>query len=345
MSVLGRLLPVLLLGALLCGAGPAFAYDSIETCVQDALLAADNATTVGQLRENCRKILAPPIDNAPVGASGQAALPDVSMVERRAAVEKHTADLPYTLTPHRLNYLLPWVYNRHPNGEVFRDGEFAGGGAGGLDRVEVKFQLSLKYKLADNILGRNADFYVGYTNLSYWQAYNSRLSSPFRDTNHEPEAWLQFATDWRLGGGVRARVVQVGVWHHSNGRGEPLSRSWNRLYANLVLERGRLLVALKPWYRFPEKAEDDNNPDIDRFYGYGELDAVYRLGKQQHLAVTWRNNLRRENKGAVQVGWTFPLRKKLVGYVQYFNGYGQTLIDYNHSASTLGVGIALSDIL
>lgn len=44
-------------------------------------------------------------------------------------------------------------------------------------------------------------------------------------------------------------------------------------------------------------------------------------------------------KGAVQLGWAFPLAEHLHGYVQYFSGYGYTLIDYNDFQRVLGLGV------
>lgn len=59
-----------------------------------------------------------------------------------------------------------------------------------LDRLEGKLQLSFKTKLAQHVLGSSTDLWFGYTQQSYWQFANSRYSSPFRETNYEPEAIL-----------------------------------------------------------------------------------------------------------------------------------------------------------
>jgi len=64
--------------------------------------------------------------------------------------------------------------------------------------------------------------------------------------------------------------------------------------------------------------------------------------------VEVRNNIGSgagQARGAIQVDFTFPLWGRVRGYAQVFNGYGQSLIDYNHNVTSAGVGFLLSDIL
>jgi phospholipase A1 len=58
-----------------------------------------------------------------------------------------------------------------------------------------------------------------------------------------------------------------------------------------------------------------------------------------------RNNLRDNNRGAVELTWSYPIIGTLRVYTQYFNGYGESLIDYNHHNQRIGIGIALNDLL
>ena len=162
---------------------------------------------------------------------------------------------------------------------------------------------------------------------------------------------LSFTNDGELWG-FKNSVIRTGFVHQSNGQYGSRSRSWNRVYFNMAFERGNFAFAIKPWYRLPEEEKDsandpsgDDNPDIDKYMGYGEFGAGYKWNK--HLfSMLLRNNLRSSgNKGAVQLDWTFPLTRRIKGYVQYFNGYGESLIDYNASVNRLGVGIVLTDAL
>jgi len=290
-------------------------------------------------------VTAPPV-LADEGVTPGPAVPNgLSSLEQRLEHERKALDNPFVIIPHKPNYLLPYSYNATPNGDPFDASK------GEVDRHEVKFQFSFKLPLVRDIFHDNGELFFAYTNLSFWQAYNKDVSSPFRETNHEPELFLAVDNDWRIFGLTNTRNL-LGVVHQSNGQSGSLSRSWNRVYATITLSRGNFAMALKPWWRIPEgdktspdDPDGDDNPDIHRYLGYGELYLFYKVGRQT-FGVVARNNLRdHHNRGAVQCDWTFPISDKLKGYVQFFNGYGESLIDYNASTSRIGVGIVLTDWL
>ncbi|MDX1627002.1 MAG: phospholipase A, partial [Wenzhouxiangellaceae bacterium] len=206
-----------------------------------------------------------------------------------------------------------------------------------LDSVEVKFQVSLKTKLFDDPIANNGDLWFGYTQQSNWQAYNTIESEPFRETNYAPEIW----STWRTGlsfGGWTWRFVNLGFVHQSNGRSEPRSRSWNRVYANFGFERGPWQVYVRPWVRVEEGSGDDN-PDIEDYFGHGDLRVRWHRGS--HDFEVMARAVPGERRGAVQFDWHYPLFGDLKAYLQLFHGYGETLIDYNHRQSTIGIGVSL----
>ena len=262
-----------------------------------------------------------------------------SKLRMEDAVESNN---PFGVVPHRPNYLLPYSYNTRPNQDAFRSQ--AKGQR--LQRGETKFQISFRLPLWKNILGRDIRFYAAYTQLSFWQAYNSQASSPFRESNYEPEAILAFLTHRDILG-LDNRAIFLGAAHQSNGLGTANgSRSWNRLYAEFILNRGNLVLSLKPWWRIPEPASSDNNPDIAKYLGYGELRGRYKLNSQV-ASLLFRNNFRGSgaNKGAIELGWSGPLVRQLRWYIQYFNGYGESLIDYNHADQRVGAGVLFGEWL
>ncbi|TAM64574.1 MAG: phospholipase [Rhodanobacter sp.] len=212
-----------------------------------------------------------------------------------------------------------------------------------LDNTEAKFQLSLKSKVWQGVFGGSGDLWVGYTQSSRWQVYNTKLSRPFRETNYEPEAMLVFGTHYELFG-WSGRLLGIGVDHQSNGRSNPLSRSWNRVIADIGFERDGWTVMFRPWWRIPESRRTDNNPDISNYMGRGEVQLIHEWHGQE-FGMLLRHSLRggSNSHGAAQFTWSFPLAGNVRGYMEVFKGYGESLIDYNHDATYVGIGISLLD--
>lgn len=240
------------------------------------------------------------------------------------------------VTFHRSNYALVLSYNAFPNPAPLQavDPDKT------LVKPEVTFQLSFKARLWRDIFGQDLTLWAAYTQRSFWQLYNFDDSSPFRDTNYEPELLLTLGTRLDLLG-LNLRFVQAGINHQSNGQSEPLSRSWNRIVANIGLERGRFSLLLKGWVRVPDA--DDDNPGMTHYLGCGEIRGFCFIGKHR-LGVMLRDNLNfRENRGAVQLEWSFPMFAMVAGYVQYFLGYGESMLDYDHKVHRIGIGFILAD--
>lgn len=212
-----------------------------------------------------------------------------------------------------------------------------------LDSLEMKYQLSLKTKAFENLFGNNGDVWLGYTQSSRWQMYNGDESRPFRETNYEPEASLMFRTNYEMFG-LNGRLLGVTFNHQSNGRSDPWSRSWNRVMLNVGFERENFALMIRPWYRIEEDKKDDNNPDIEDYIGRGDLTAFYRY-KNQDFSLMLRHSLKGgdDSRGAAQFDWNFPISGHLRGKFQLFHGYGESLIDYNHKATYVGLGVSLLD--
>ena len=132
--------------------------------------------------------------------------------------------------------------------------------------------------------------------------------------------------------------VNFGYVHQSNGGDLSKSRSWDRLFIEGVYAYDNFVFGLKTWYRIKEDASKDDNPDILDYMGYGELSMGY-LFNQHLFTLTLRNNLKSDNKGAIILDYSYPIYKSLYLYVQYFSGYGESLIDYNRSIDRIGVGL------
>ena len=318
----------------------------------DAANATDCATIVpDQERLQCYDAAAGP--STPSGttkASGEVSPDDheqpPSALARRWELEAAARHGAFVMSAFRPNYILPLTYNSNPNQDPARPGApiVPGTSSREIEPVEMKFQISVKVKAWEHMFHKDLDLWLAYTQLAFWQAYNSKASAPFRETNYEPEAVFSLRTNYSIFG-LNGRVITLELDHQSNGRSEPLSRSWNRVIGGTLLERGNLALWIRAWYRIPESADQDDNPDILDYMGHGDVVVAYKHGAQTY-SLMLRNNLRKDNnRGAVQLDWSFPMTESLRGYVQYFNGYGESLIDYNHSSNRLGVGLMLTDWL
>jgi phospholipase A1 len=220
-----------------------------------------------------------------------------------------------------------------------------------FDHIEAKFQVSLKYVAVEDFFFRDLDLQFAFTATSWWQSYNSDISAPFRETNYEPELIFNYHNPWSILG-IDVGNSFLSLNHQSNGQSGTLSRSWNRLIAGIAFTVDNVAWGITTWYRFPEEAKidlasprGDDNPDIEKYMGYGEIGALWQITEGHNLDIMLRNNFRSDNKGAIQLGWSFPFSKHLRGYIEYFNGYGESLIYYDQSVERIGIGVKLTDWL
>ena len=137
----------------------------------------------------------------------------------------------FAITPYRTNYFLPVTWRRNPNYQAY---EALGQGPRGLDDIEAKFQLSAQALLWPAARGPLQP--LGRLHLQgYWQVYAGDISSPFRETDYEPE--LIAVWPIQAGFGASDQGAALSLNHQSNGRTEPLSRSWNRIIGRLPSTR------------------------------------------------------------------------------------------------------------
>ncbi|MDA9556051.1 phospholipase A [Vibrio sp.] len=321
--------------ALILSSFSSLSYSSpYNDCLLKNMKNSNDDITIEQLRAQCEQV------------ANLQAEPKKTLAEQRLLNEKENAFNPFIITPHQMNYILPITLTDSINRQPYNDYTEWGGG---LQKEEAKFQMSFKVPLTfGDTFVKNDGFYLGMTLKSWWQVYSKDISSPFRETNYKPEIFYQaplFSTKKgaKMWGGL-------GLEHESNGRQQGLSRSWNRIYAFIGYEKDNYFIYFKPWHRieedskdYPLSSEGDDNPDIIDYFGHYELKGIYKHEKLQY-SVLLRENFA-THKGYIESGVTFPLWGRLRGYVQYTSGYGESLIDYNHSQQTIGVGLALTDNL
>ncbi len=235
----------------------------------------------------------------------------------------------------------------------------------------TKFQVSLKYQLfaaggdVDRAAPWASDLFVAYSQTSFWDIGGD--SSPFFDSSYRPEFLYQLGprdvreVDWLPG--VTRFDLQAGLRHESNGRDGPESRSLNIAYVSPIITFGddggdnvrgdandaasgsAFFVAVAPrlWMYL---TDNDDNPDIYQYRGYGDLRVVagWRGGFQAAFTARLGNDF---DKGALQVDLTYPLQRLAVRdlgmylHGQFFTGYGESLLEYDQSSTTFRLGLSL----
>jgi phospholipase A1 len=293
---------------------------------------APDDKTVGELRADCEQRMANVMnDEAPLAQQET-----MTPAEERLYDNEVNYESAYGISAFQPNYFMA-TYNNNPNESPYVP---LTGGGNVFDKGEAKFQISIKAPLWRNLFDSNNDLLVAYTSTSWWQITNSDISSVFRETNYQPEIFLRHTGGPNFLGG-KLTAFDVGFNHQSNGRSQVLSRSWNRVLGRAYFDYDSLVLGVRAWYRVPEDDEDDDNPGMYRYYGYGDVTAAYAPNKNTFTAM-----LRPSTEGtAVELTWSYPVTKAFRIYTQYWNGYGESLIDYNVKTERIGIGIALNDWL
>lgn len=259
------------------------------------------------------------------------------VIERRMQQEMPQNNTSFLISLYKPSYLLPFFYIDPIFAPGFNSNKNS---KDDKNHKEAKFQISFKFPIWRNIFNDRTTLFAAYTQQSNWQVYTG--SPYFRETNYEPELFLANKVDYELFKNVKLKFLNLGVVHQSNGRGGDYERSWNRIYVEAIAADGNWMVSLKPWYILQDASVRLHNANIANYLGYDRLLISYKQGRQT-FSVEKSNLEKGFNRGAIQATWSFPLNKKVKGYIQYFNGYGQSLIDYNKRTHSVGIGIALND--
>ena len=207
--------------------------------------------------------------------------------------------------------------------------------------TETVYQISAKQRLF------GTEFYFGFTQKSFWQVFDKASSSPFRETNYNPELFYRWAPE-RLD--FHGLGLDLGVDHESNGRSHPESRSWNRVFGALFLPRGQELYYLQAWWRVPERAKrtvddprGDDNPNISDFYGYAEFHYRRQFSRYKQMIHTMLRANPRTGRGAIMINWSIPAKNNYTFWtVQLWQGYGESLIDHDRETTRIGIGMMLT---
>lgn len=235
----------------------------------------------------------------------------------------------FKLQSHKANFIAPFSYNVK-NSEREKE-------------TEVSFQLSVKKHLYN--FTPDSRLYFGYTQRSFWELYDKENSSPFRETNYNPEFFVDTPLEENRYG---LKNFYIGFEHESNGQGIEKSRSWNRSYITGFFEKGSFKGDIKIWQRISEEIKKDvndtsgdDNPLIAKYYGNSEMNFSYDVDEKNRLSLFIRNIesvFEKEQFISKELGYSRRIDEDLEIFVKYFSGYGESLIDYDVYIEKFSIG-------
>ncbi|MAI64012.1 MAG: hypothetical protein CL600_03880 [Alteromonas sp.] len=244
-------------------------------------------------------------------------------------------------TPHKGTYLLPFSHNDNPNSNTFKTIEDENKDRGTFyERTETEFQISFLILTNKNIFNTNFNTFIGYTHRAYWQVYNKDWSRPFRETNYMPEIFARYVFD-KPPKILNAHYIgyDIGFVHQSNGQVQELSRSWNRIFSRFTFLAGSTFFNFTLWYRLPESKDENENPYMYKYRGYGEIDMRHEFGE---LDLRLRILPGTEHISG-EFALSYPWKEGIRFYSKISYGYGISLQDYDHESRRIGLGLILSD--
>lgn len=202
---------------------------------------------------------------------------------------------------------------------------------------DVKFQISIAQRLTKSTLPWNTFLFLMYTQKTFWNVFER--SMPMRDLNFNPGIGISkpfFNKDRYVG------KMTLLLEHESNGRDSIQSRSWNRIsLSGSVMIDDWIMVHAKFWIPI---IDGENNRDILKYAG------IYQTGvqvttpdKKFGWALTfvkragWNLNF----NTIFEFNWRVHKQSNQYLFVQYYNGYGEGLLDYKQFHSRLRAGIVI----
>ncbi|NDW10002.1 phospholipase [Dysgonomonas sp. 520] len=201
---------------------------------------------------------------------------------------------------------------------------------------DAKIQISVSQRLTNSVLPFNSYLFLTFTQLAYWDIF--RESFPFRDLNFNPTIGLGRALAYKnrfLG------VLSFQLEHESNGKDEDYSRSWNKIsFMGLLKINRHWTVQAKAWIPL---VDGGNNKDIVKYKGWGHLGIDYSKGRRFNvgLLLTKRSTSDLSANITMNLSYRFSTNTNQYLFVEYFNGYGESLIDYNKYHHRIRAGIVI----
>lgn len=211
------------------------------------------------------------------------------------------------------------------------------GGKPTATNSDVKFQVSIAQRLTKSTLPFNTYLYLFYTQKCMWNVFEN--SMPMRDFNFNPGIGLAkhlFVKNRYVG------KVTLMIEHESNGRDGIESRSWNKvsLASNIFIDPN-FMVHGKVWIPI---IDGQNNQDILYYSGIYQVGTTFTTPNKRFgfaLTMVKRKGWNLKYNTIWEVNYRLFKDENQFLFLQYYNGYGENLLDYNQYHSRLRIGLVI----
>ncbi len=232
-------------------------------------------------------------------------------------------------------------FDKQPYFGLYKDNYFTFGVPIGTkpttENSNVKFQISISQKLTKTTLPWGTYLYLFYTQKVFWNVLQE--SMPMTDLNFNPGIGLVkplFVKNQYIG------KLSLMLEHESNGRSGADSRSWNKisLGANIMIDP-TFIVHGKVWLPI---VDGMHNKDILDYCGIYQVGTSYftpnrRFGAS--VTLVKRRGWSLNYNTIIEFNYRIFERHNQYLFLQYYNGYGENLLDYNKHTSMLRVGLVI----
>jgi len=210
--------------------------------------------------------------------------------------------------------------------------------------THIMLQGGFKYEVFDN-----SNFYFAYSLAMFWDVKDK--SSPFYDINHNPELFWQTSKQWLPFFTKYLTYTKAGYEHISNGVDDistgkngiiNRSRSINKINFEFDITLNKhWKISPKIWYLI----STGDNKDMKDYYGNSDIRVEYK--NNDFIYGVSLKGSHKTGKGRVLFDLSFPAtwpvkNSNMYYYVQYFNGYGESLLDYDKYVQSVRIGLMLA---
>lgn len=230
-------------------------------------------------------------------------------------------------------------FSNQPYFGIYKDNYFIFGPSVGpkptKENTNIKFQISIAQRLTRSTLPWGTYLYLFYTQKCFWNVLEN--SMPMTDLNFNPGIGITkplFVKNRYIG------KMTFMIEHESNGRDSIESRSWNRvaLAANVFVTKN-LMVHAKIWAPI---VDGENNRDIVDYCGFCQFGAqVVSDNRRFSGGITVVPRKHFSSNVIIDLSYRIFKDENQYLFLQFYNGYGEGLLEYNRYHSQVRVGLLI----